>query len=182
MVQNETINFITGNAGKFEEAKEILPTLERLEIDLPEIQSIDSKEVIRAKLAEAFKHHSGPFIVEDVSLIFECLNGLPGPLIKWFLKTIGNDGMYGLVKNAGDNRAKVTCSIGYAKDAKNIQFFEGSISGKIVKPSGTGFGWDPIFQPDGHDKTYGDMNAEEKNAISMRKIAIEKLKDFLQNT
>jgi inosine triphosphate pyrophosphatase len=178
----EKIYFITGNAGKFKEAKEIFPQLERLEIDLTEIQSMNSKEVIEAKLKEAFNYHKGPFIVEDISVSFDCLNGLPGPLIKWFLKTIGNQGMYKTVQEKGDNKATVTCSIGYAKDPKTIKYFQASIKGEIVKPSGTGFGWDPIFKPAGYDKTFGEMTAVEKNAISMRKLALTKLEDFIQKT
>jgi inosine triphosphate pyrophosphatase len=173
--------FITGNTGKFNEAKEILPMLERSEIDLQEIQSMNSKEVIEAKLKEAFKHHQGPFIVEDISVSFDCLNGLPGPLIKWFLETIGNQGMYEIVQDKDNNKATVTCSIGYAKDPETIKYFQASIRGEIVNPSGEGFGWDPIFKPEGYDKTYGDMDAGEKNAISMRKLALTKLEEFLTN-
>ena len=84
--------FITGNKGKLVEVQEIISSVEQLDIDLPEIQDIDAQEIIRAKLEEAQKHHQGQFIVEDTSLYLDCLNGLPGPLIKWFMKTIGNDG------------------------------------------------------------------------------------------
>lgn len=83
------IYFITGNKNKFEEVRAILPDAEQLDIDLPEIQEIDAHGIIRAKLHAAFAHEEGEFIVEDLSFYLECLNGLPGPLIKWFLKTIG---------------------------------------------------------------------------------------------
>jgi inosine triphosphate pyrophosphatase len=179
--ESEKIYFITGNQGKFKEANEILEKLERVEIDLPEIQSMDSKEVIKAKLEEAFKHHSGPFIVEDVSVEFDCLNGLPGPLIKWFLKKLGNDGIYNLINKYENNKATVICHIGYAKDINNIEFFKAEVNGELVKPQGDGFGWGPIFKPEGFDKTYGEMTAEEKNKISMRKLTLNKLKQYLDN-
>ena len=83
-----SLYFITGNKNKFEEVKSILPEIEQLDVDLPEIQDIDAQNIIRFKLLEALRHHAGEFIVEDTSLYFDCLKGLPGPLIKWFLETI----------------------------------------------------------------------------------------------
>ena len=71
--------FITGNKGKFEEAKAIIPKLEQLDIELPEVQEIDPKQIIKAKLFAAFEHKMEEFIVEDTSLSFECLNGLNIP-------------------------------------------------------------------------------------------------------
>src|SRR3989344_6958047 len=88
-----SIYFITGNKGKLAEVQSILGNVEGLDIDLPEVQSLDAHEIIKAKLEEAKKHQTGEFIVEDTSLYFEALKGLPGPLIKWFMKTIGNDGL-----------------------------------------------------------------------------------------
>lgn len=175
-----SLYFITGNRNKFEEVKAILADVEQLDIDLPEIQDIDAKNIVRAKLLEALNHKDGEFIVEDTSLYLDCLQGLPGPLIKWFLKTIGNDGLANLAEKLGGNKAEAKTIIGYAKNKDEIEFFEGVIPGKIVAQTGvSGFGWDPIFQPDGHDKTFAEMTAEEKNGVSMRKIAVEKLKEFL---
>lgn len=175
-----TLYFITGNKNKFDEVKTILGNVEQLDIDLPEIQEIDAKNIIRAKLLEALNHKEGKFIVEDTSLYLDCLKGLPGPLIKWFLKTIGNDGLANLAEKLGNNKAEAKTIIGYAKNRDEIEFFEGSISGKVVAQTGSsGFGWDPIFQPNGFDKTFAEMTSGEKNKVSMRKIAVEKLKEFL---
>lgn len=172
--------FITGNKGKFQEAKRILPELEQLDIDLPEIQDIDPHNIIKAKLDAAFAHHPGPFIVEDTSLYLDCLNGLPGPLIKWFLKTVGNQGLYEISSKLGNNRATAKTLVGYAKDKDTASFFEGVIEGYIVAPTAAGgFGWDPIFQPTDHPSSFGQMTLEEKEVFSMRKIALEKLKAVL---
>ena len=174
------IYFITGNKNKFEEAKAILLSIEQLDIDLPEVQETDAHEIIKAKLQGAFKYSQGEFIVEDTSLYFDCLNGLPGPLIKWFLKTIGNDGLVNLTEKLGNDKAVAKTIVGYAKDSNEVHFFEGSLRGRIVKPRGNiGFGWDPIFLPEGSGKTFAEMSQEEKNAISMRRIALNKLKEFL---
>ncbi|MFA5188965.1 MAG: RdgB/HAM1 family non-canonical purine NTP pyrophosphatase [Patescibacteria group bacterium] len=175
------IYFITGNKNKFAEVKAILPEVEQLDIDLPEIQEIDTKEIVKEKLLEALKHKKGEFIVEDTSLYLDCLNGLPGPLIKWFLQTIGNEGLANLADKLGDDNAVAKTIIGYAKSQEDIYFFEGVINGKIISPRGeTNFGWDPIFLPDGYDKTFAEMSREEKNKISMRRNAFNKLSEFLQ--
>ena len=171
--------FITGNAGKFREAQTFIPEIKQLDLDLAEIQSLDAHEIIKHKLAEAQKHRKGRFVVEDVSVYIDGMNGLPGPLIKWFTKSVGYEGLAKLAKVFG-NKASAKCIIGYF-DGKNTEFFEGEVKGKIVEPRGSGgFGWDKNFVPDGYKKTFGEMALEEKNKISMRKIAFEKLSGYLQ--
>ncbi len=176
-----SVYFITGNEDKYKEVISILPEVEWLNIDLPEIQHINSREVVKAKLQEAFKYRDGEFIVEDTSLYLDCLGGLPGPLIKWFLKAIGCEGIYQVAEKMGSMKAEAKTIIGYAKSPDDIHFFEGSILGTIVSPRGDkGFGWDSIFQPVGFDKTFAEMEAKEKNQVSMRKKALGKLKEFLE--
>ena len=129
------IYFITGNKDKFSEAKSILEDLEQLNVDLPEIQEIDAKKIIQHKLLTALNNYPDKeFIVEDTSLYINSLNGLPGPLIKWFLKSIGDHGVSKLVSE--ENEAEGRTLIGYAKNKDEIYFFEGSIKGKIVNPRG----------------------------------------------
>ena len=170
---------ITSNQGKFAEMHAMLPDLEQLDINLPEIQEIDPRMVIRAKLNEAAQHTTGEFLVEDTSLSLVCLGGLPGPLMKWFLKTIGNEGLVRLADCFGQRQAYAYSMIGYWRSLEEIYFFEGIITGRIVSPRGSfGFDWDPIFQPDGYTKTFAEMNMEEKNAVSMRRIAVDKLLEF----
>lgn len=169
--------FITGSKGKFEEVKTIIPQVEMLNVDLPEMQDIDAEKIVEAKLQAAFQQSKGEFLVEDTSLYFDGLNGLPGPLIKWFLKTIGNEGMYTLAKNMGNTKATAKAIIGYAKDKNNISFHAGVVHGEIVAPRGDqGFGWDPIFQPEGQTKTFAEMTLEEKNSFSIRRTAALQLK------
>jgi inosine triphosphate pyrophosphatase len=173
------VYFITGNENKFREVRSIIE-VEQLDIDLKEIQEIDAKEVIKEKLLEALNYREGEFIVEDTSLYLDCLNGLPGPLIKWFMKTIGNKGLVDICKKFNNFNAEAKTIIGYAKSKEEIYYFEGSLKGKIVEEEGSeGFGWDPIFFVNG--KTFAEMSNEEKNKISMRRIALEKLKEFLES-
>jgi non-canonical purine NTP pyrophosphatase (RdgB/HAM1 family) len=160
----------------------ILPSIQQLEIDLPEIQEIDARKIIEAKLQEALKHQEGAFIVEDTSFYLEALNGLPGPLIKWFEKAIGNEGIFQLAAKLGNTRAIAKTMIGYAKNAEEIYFFEGTLEGEVVSPSqDNGFGWDVIFQPQGHTRAFSEFTLEEKNAISMRRKAFDELAKFLQD-
>jgi inosine triphosphate pyrophosphatase len=176
-----SLYFITGNQGKLSEAKAVIPNIAGLDIDLPEIQGVDAHKIIEAKLKAAFEHQSGEFVVEDTSLYYEGLNGLPGPLVKWFLETVGADGLYKFAKGFNAYKATAKTIVGYAKDPYNIQFFEGNIEGQVVEPRGEqGFGFDPVFQPDGYNQTFAEMGQDEKNKISMRKTAFVKLKDYLE--
>ncbi len=177
--------FITGNEHKLEEFNSILsPEIKvyQKDIELPEIQSIDSKEVIKFKLIEASKYQQGELLVEDTSLSLEALNWkLPGPLIKWFVKALDRKGIFELANKAGLFGAEAKTMIGYS-NGKEILFFEGTIKGKIVKPKGeSGFGWDPIFIPEGKTKTFAEMHSKEKNEISHRKRALEKFKEYYLN-
>lgn len=175
-----SIYFITGNTNKLAEVQAIMPDVVQLAIDLPEIQELDAHQIIRAKLAAAFKHHSGEFIVEDTSLYLAGLNGLPGPLIKWFLQALSPTGVAKLAADAGNPGATAKTLIGYASSPDDIHFFEGAVEGEIVVPRGeTTFGWDPIFVPQGYDKTFAEMARAEKNEISMRRRAVEQLKAYL---
>ncbi|MEI6835583.1 MAG: non-canonical purine NTP pyrophosphatase [Candidatus Falkowbacteria bacterium] len=174
------MKFITGNINKFIEVQSIFPDIEQLDIDLPEIQSLDPQEIVAFKLKAALDHVSGNFIVEDTSLYLDGLHGLPGPLIRWFLKAMGREGLAKVALSSGNDRATAKTIIGYADEIGGVHYFEGSISGRIVMPLGeTSFGWDPIFQPDGYDVTFAEMGPEEKNRISMRRQASQKLADFL---
>ncbi|QQS39190.1 non-canonical purine NTP pyrophosphatase [Candidatus Woesebacteria bacterium] len=174
--------FVTGNKGKFEEAKAILGKydLEQKDIDLPEIQSLDPKEIIKAKLEAAYNVTSGELIVDDVAFYLECLNGLPGPLIKWFLKTIGNEGLVKIAKNNNNLQVRVLVTIGYAKSKEEIIYFEDTIEGKVVDERGeNGFGFDKIFEIPTLGKTLAELTIEEKNKIYPRGIALMKLKKYL---
>jgi len=174
--------FVSSSKNKFAEAKAIIPELEQVEISLEEIQSLDPHEIIKAKLDTAsrisIKTKPWEIIVDDTSLYLDALNGkLPGPFTKWFEQAIGVEGIAELAK--GNNKARAVCLIGY-QDEKGAQFFEGTLEGVIVPPRGKrGFGFDAIFQPDGFNQTFGEMDLATKNLISHRRKAFEKLKQYL---
>ncbi len=188
MNDKKAIYFITGNEGKLKEVQSILPQVRQLKIDLPEIQELNPEKVIEAKLIDAFKYKAdGEFIVEDTSLRMYCLSdrnsefGLPGTFIKFFLKEKKNEGLYEIAKELGEYGAAARTMIGYAKSPTDIHYFEGKLKGNIVAPRGdNGFGWDQIFQPDGYSKSFAELNEEQKNAISMRRVAVNKLKEYIE--
>jgi non-canonical purine NTP pyrophosphatase (RdgB/HAM1 family) len=174
--------FLTGNAGKIAGAKLVFPDIKSLDIDLPEIQSLDPHVVIRHKLLEGLKHHKSELVVEDTSVYIEALNGLPGPLIKWFLESLGNEGLAELALKYDNQTAEVRSIVGYAKSPDDIRFFEGAQKGKVVMPRGNaGFGWNPSFQPDGSNKTFAEMSDAERSKFSMRTKAFRQLKDYLDS-
>lgn len=184
-MNKQTIHFITGRKQKVSEAKKIIPRLEQLDIELDEIQSLDPILIIRRKLKEALKHKKGAFIVEDTGLYLDCMDGRPGPLIKWFIQNVGDDKMLARIAlQSGNTMATAKTVIGYANSKGEMHFFKGEVRGQILTPTmKSKFGWDAIFAPDGQPgrrvKTFAHMSPEEKKAISMRAIAFRKLKDHL---
>ena len=174
--------FVTGNVKKFTEAKMVFPELKQLDIDLPEIQSLDPQEIVSCKLQAAskkFPHKK--IIVEDTSLVFHAWNGLPGPLIKWYLQTVGGIGICKMLEWFANKKASAICTIGYAY-GDIIEFFQGVTTGNVVEPSTeSDFGRDALFQPDGYEKTYAHMSKEEKNTVSHRGKALQLLQDYIQS-
>ena len=174
--------FVTGNPNKAKEAGGILGiSLEQVEVaDLFEIQTQDLDELVSHKAQHAYDALSCPILVEDSGLVFHAWKGLPGALVKWFETTVGCEGMLKMLQSFDDRRAKAICCLAI-HDGKNIQIVRGEVEGTIANEirGGNGFGWDVLFIPEGHKKTYAEMSSIEKNAISHRKRALEKLKALL---
>lgn len=170
--------FATKNENKLREAGEILGrSLEQVSVDLFEPQGVKVEDVVREKAEDAF-HKTGKFVlVEDTSLEFASWNGLPGALIKWFLDTVGNEGILKMLSGETNRRAIAKTAVGFF-DGVQTRVFVGEISGTIpgtVRGAG-GFGWDSIFIPDNCKKSFAEMTSSEKNSISMRKLAFERMK------
>ncbi len=182
----KSLSFITSNKGKFNELKKMFDlhqiNLKMLSLDLPEIQEIDAKKIIKEKLNFAKRLGYKNIIVEDTSLYISAIGGLPGPLIKWFLKALGPNGIFNLIKDKKDKKAEAKTYIGFLDEKGKTYFFEGVVRGRITSKKGkNGFGWDFIFIPKGAKKTFAQMTDDEKNQISMRRKAFEKLILFLKS-
>lgn len=168
--------FATGNKNKLKEANQILDQdLEQIDINLPEPQAVDVEKIVKIKAKRAYQETDEAVLVEDTSLEFSAWNGLPGALIKWFLKRVGNEGILKMLKQEDNRKAIAKSAVGFF-DGEEPQVVIGKINGTISKEvRGEGFGWDPIFIPDGYDESFAEMDERKKNEISMRRKALEKL-------
>jgi non-canonical purine NTP pyrophosphatase (RdgB/HAM1 family) len=179
------ITFVTGNSEKLREVREILNDMEIVgeNIDLNEIQELDGKKVAISKAELAYGIIKKPLIVEDTSLYIKSWKGLPGTFNKWFMKTVGNEGILKMLSGFGDKSATAETVIVYKDDA-SLKIFDGITEGSISETirGENGFGWDKIFVPKGSDKTQAELTASEKNGISSRRKALEKLKKYLKIT
>jgi len=173
------LTFITSSENKRAEVARLLGhPLARVDVALEEIQAIALGPVVAHKAQQAYVHVRGPVLVEDTGLAFAAWNGLPGALVKWFLASLGNDGLCRLMQAETNRSATATTMFGYY-DGTLYRTFSGSVEGAIVRtPRGTqGFGWDALFQPSGSDWTFAEMAPEEKDRFSMRRLALERLKE-----
>lgn len=174
--------YVTSNEGKFLEAKALLPELKKLSLELEEMQSLDPVEIAKQKALTATKKtEKKSLIVDDVSLYLEAFDyKLPGPLIKWFLLSVGGKGISDIAEKFKKYRASAVCTLCYIDGKGKTKIFTGKVKGKIVKSAkNSNKSWDYVFLPDGKDKTFAEMSLYEKNLISHRGLAIKKLKRYL---
>ena len=173
------LTFITSSENKLQEVARVLGhVLSRVALPLEEIQEIALAPVVVHKARQAYVQVQGPVLVEDTGLAFAAWNGLPGALVKWFLSSLGTEGLCRLLQNETNRRATATTTFGYY-DGTLYRAFSGSVDGMISEyPRGTqGFGWDAIFQPLGSARTFAEMMPEEKDRFSMRRLALEQLRE-----
>ena len=154
---------MTSNPDKAREAAEILGLeLKSVALDFPEPQTLDVAEVAAAKAIaarEALSEPDLPVLVEDSGLIIEAWNGLPGALTKWFLRSVGNEGLLRMLSAEENRSARAVCAVVVADVDGSVRAFVGEVRGSIAsEPRGSGgFGWDPIFVPEGYAKTYAEL-------------------------
>lgn len=186
------IFFISGNQGKLNNVRLFLQnynfTIESCDLDLPEVQDLDPKKIIAAKIKNALEYHhhfstDGALLVDDTSLYLDALAqnngevGLPGPFIKWFQEVLGLQGIYDLARRYNNFKAHGIVLLAYValNDPETIIFAQGKVSGTIVAPQGHDFGWNAIFIPEGYSKTYAQMTSEEQARANIRALALQDL-------
>ncbi len=189
-----TICFATNNKHKLDEVKALLPEGFRLLTlteagyigELPEEQdTIEGNS--RQKAEFVLNRCQLPVFADDSGLLVDALNGAPGVNSAYYAGPQRNDRanvelLLANLKDHSDRRAHFKSVITWLDNGSERQF-EGIVRGRITNaPRGEGgFGYDPVFIPEGFDKTFGEMSEAEKNQISHRAIAVGKLVDFLQS-
>lgn len=127
-------------------------------------------------------------VADDSGLSVDALNGFPGVISARWIPGSDQDRIEGLLeklRNVSDRSARFDCSIALHLPSENkTVFFDGFQIGAIaLHPRGTmGFGYDPVFIPEGQTSTYAELGPEYKNKFSHRAVALEKLKKYSENT
>jgi inosine/xanthosine triphosphate pyrophosphatase family protein len=118
------VTFVTGSVKKKEYLEKLLGLkIKNQKVDLDEIQSLNVKEIIKHKVVQAYKILKTPVLVEDTSLEFEDLSGLPGPFIRFFVDNVPMEKICNMI---GENRnVTARCVFGYF-DGEKLEIIEGS--------------------------------------------------------
>ncbi len=185
--------FATHNDHKLKEVQQLLPENIQL-LSLKDIECFDEipetgntlEENAKIKADYVTQTYGLDCFSDDTGLLVDALNGAPGVYSARYA---------GEQKKASDNMAKLLTEL-EGSDNRSAHFktvvhlnlqgesftFDGIVEGHITTElhGQGGFGYDPIFKPDGHDKTFGELPPETKNAISHRARAIQKLVAFLK--
>lgn len=151
------------------------------DIDLPELQETDTVAIAKDKAILASQLVQGPVMVEDTSLCFHALSGMPGPYIKWFQDCLGSNGLYNILQAYEDKSATAVCTLAFcAAPHADPVLFTGVCHGTIVAPvEGRGFGWDSIFVEAESQLPFSMLQPDEKNAVSHRGHAVRQFADWL---
>ena len=198
------IVFATNNQHKLSEIRQILGnSIEVLslkdigcDVDIPETGTTLEQNALQ-KAQYIYDHYHYDCFADDTGLEVEALGGAPGVYSARYaamgpISPIGpispthdsEANMTRLLSELGENnnrRARFRTIIALIQQGE-VHEFEGIVTGQIIRErrGGEGFGYDPIFQPDGYDQTFAEMGIEEKNQISHRARATAKLAEFLR--
>ena len=155
--------------------------LKHVKTAYPEIQAESLEITIIPGLQWVMSKYNRPIMIDDSGLFIDALKGFPGVYSSYVFKTVGNDGILKLMSGAKDRRARFECCIGFMRPGGEPFIAKGVARGLIAsKKAGTGgFGYDPIFVPEGYERTYAQFEIEEKNKISHRGRAIASLVEEL---
>lgn len=188
--------FASHNAGKIKEIKELLQPFginvkSALDMKLPDVEETGSTFAENSLLkSQTIAELTGlPCIADDSGLCVDALNGAPGVYSARYAPNRDFDkGMEKLLAEMAQSpnksrKAHFSCVISLAFPNGGYELFEGRVDGHIAteKQGNGGFGYDPLFIPDGFAKSFAQMSKDEKNQVSHRGRAVEKLKAYLKN-
>lgn len=167
-------------------AKEILPMPSDIGEIIEDGNSFIENSLIKAKTV--YNHTKLPSLADDSGICINALNGEPGIYsARYGGENLGYKEKMQMIldklKNKNDRTAYFITSAVCVLDDNYYIALEGIVNGVIIEsPKGfDGFGYDPIFKPNGYDITYAEMTLEQKNSMSHRAIAMNKMKEILYN-
>ncbi len=182
----------TGNAHKVEEYRKLLAD-QKVELksllDYPGFPGVEEdgatfRENAAKKALAACRYCDVPAFADDSGLEVEALDGAPGVYSARYAATDPERiaRLLGELEGKENRRARFVCAIAIAVNGEVIETFEGEVRGVIAAaPRGEhGFGYDPVFIPDGYDQTFGELDAETKNKISHRANAFARAMEFVE--
>ena len=190
------IVFATNNKNKLSEIRSILGdqfeivSLKEIgcDVDIPETGATLEENAMQ-KARYIWEHYHLNVFADDTGLEVDALGGEPGVHSARYAEGTDHDSeanMQKLLKKLGDNenrKAQFRTIIALIMDEGNtIKEFEGKVEGHIAteKHGTEGFGYDPIFVPDGYDESFAQLGLDIKNGISHRARAVKKLADYLK--
>lgn len=183
----KTIIFVTHNSGKFREAEAKLKSLgvklQQYKEGYPEIQADTLEEVAFFAVKYLETRFSSPFFLEDAGLFIDALNGFPGVYSAYVFRSIGCEGILKLLEGIDERTAFFKSVIAYKEPGDKPLFFQGVCRGTIAyeKRGNHGFGYDPIFIPEGSIETFGEMEVEVKNSYSHRGRSLQQFIKHIEN-
>ncbi|MDP3765982.1 MAG: RdgB/HAM1 family non-canonical purine NTP pyrophosphatase [Nanoarchaeota archaeon] len=177
------INFVTSNLGKVKEFKQILEPeikVEHIELSYPELRSDNPEEIARQSAQMLANKLKKTIVVEDSGLFINSLNDFPGTCSAYIHKRIGLKGIIKLMKGIKNRECIYKSAVAYCEPGKKPLSFLGEEKGRVAESirGNYGFGHDPIFIPEGSNKTYGEIkNCEEVKKF--RRMAVLRLRKYL---
>lgn len=176
-----TLWFVTQNDHKYQEAHRVLDpfgiTIHKLAYSKTEIQSTSLDEIAKFAAEEAAKKHNRTVVVEDSGLFIKALNGFPGPYSSYVHAAIGIEGLLRLMSQQTRRESYFQASLAIASPRGSSKQFSGRVYGTIsLRSAGKeGFGFDPVFIPNGARKTFAQGGSRFKDKYSHRAVAFRKL-------
>lgn len=194
MSKPESVFLASGNKHKIEELRQVLAPLGidlKSVVDFSDAEEVDEDqpdlEGNAMKKASFWHRKTGlPSLADDTGLEVDALGGAPGVYSARYAgeKATYDDNVNKLLselEGKKDRSAQFRTVVAYVTEDEE-QIFEGICRGEIIqeKKGDKGFGYDPVFMPDGYEETFAELSSTEKNKISHRGIAVRKFIDFLK--
>ena len=186
-MSKDRLVLVTQNQHKL---KELTPLFKKYNVEFDttslekhEIRSESIEIMAREAAMVAFETLQKPVVVDDTGFFVDALKGFPGSYAGIVLNFIGFEGILRLMTNNENRASEFQTAVGYY-DGQHLESFVGTMSGSVASESAGvgGFGYDPIFVPDGFTKTYAELTFDEKVSISHRTKAFEEFLRWYSST